>query len=45
MSLERYPNMAAVMAAVVADPAYDFGAEFEACLDLVLDGIARWRTT
>lgn len=44
-ALERYPNMAAVMAAVVADPAYDFGAEFEACLDLVLDGIARWRTT
>jgi len=27
----------------VADPEYDFIAEFDAGLDLVLDGIDRWR--
>jgi AcrR family transcriptional regulator len=42
-ALGRYPSMAAVMAAVVADPGYDFAAEFDACLDLVLDGLERWR--
>ncbi len=42
-ALGQYPSMAAVMAAVVADPDYDFMAEFDPCLDLVLDGIERWR--
>jgi AcrR family transcriptional regulator len=42
-ALGRYPSMAAVMTAVTADPDYDFLAEFDPCLDLVLDGVERWR--
>ena len=35
--------MLATAAAVADDPDYDFGGEFDAGLDLVLDGIDRWR--
>lgn len=42
-ALDRYPSMLAAMDAVIAEPRYEFGAEFDACLDLVLDGIERWR--
>lgn len=43
-AMEQYPSMLATMTAVTADPHYDFAAEFDAGLDLVLDGIERWRT-
>ena len=42
-AMQQYPSMLAAMDAVVADPEYDFIAEFDAGLDLVLDGIDRWR--
>jgi len=42
-TMQPYPSMLAVMGAVMADANYDFGAEFDAGLDLVLDGIDRWR--
>lgn len=42
-AMEPYPSMLAAAEAVAAEPGYDFGAEFDACLDLVLDGIERWR--
>ncbi|GAB3175636.1 hypothetical protein GCM10027059_49330 [Myceligenerans halotolerans] len=42
-AMRQYPSMLAVMEAVMADPEYDFLAEFDAGLDLVLDGIDRWR--
>ena len=42
-AMRQYPSLAVVMAAVMADASYDFGAEFHAGLDLVLDGIDRWR--
>lgn len=40
---DAYPGLAAVRDAVLADAHYDFLAEFDAGLDLVLDGIERWR--
>lgn len=43
-ALQHYPSMVAVMGAVMEDPDYDFSAEFDAGLDLVLDGIDRWRS-
>ncbi len=42
-AMRQYPSLLAVMDAVTADPEYDFIAEFDAGLDLVLDGIDRWR--
>jgi hypothetical protein len=42
-AMQQYPSLVAVMGAVMADADYDFGAEFDAGLDLVLDGIDRWR--
>jgi hypothetical protein len=42
-ALQPYPTMVAVMEAVTSDADYDFGAEFGAGLELVLDGIQRWR--
>jgi AcrR family transcriptional regulator len=42
-AMEQYPSMLATAVAVADDPEYDFGAEFDAGLDLVLDGIDRWR--
>lgn len=42
-AMQQYPSMLAAMDAVLADPEYDFIAEFDAGLDLVLDGIDRWR--
>lgn len=41
--LRPYPTMASVADAVAEDSDYAFGAEFEAGLDMVLDGIERWR--
>lgn len=41
--VEGRPSLLAVRDAVVAEPGYDLAAEFDACLDLVLDGIERWR--
>jgi AcrR family transcriptional regulator len=41
--LFAYPTVAATAQAVAADPRYDFTAEFDAGLDLVLDGIDQWR--
>ena len=38
-----YPSMLATSEAVMGDPDYDFVAEFNAGLDLVLDGMERWR--
>jgi len=42
-AMQQYPSLVAVMGAVMADASYDFVAEFDAGLDLVLDGIDRWR--
>lgn len=42
-AMQQYPSLVAVMSAVTADTHYDFIAEFDAGLDLVLDGIDRWR--
>lgn len=42
-ALQPYPTMVAVMEAVAGDADYDFGAEFDAGLEVVLDGIERWR--
>jgi AcrR family transcriptional regulator len=44
-AMQQYPRLTAVAASVMADADYNFGAEFEAGLDLVLDGINRWRDT
>lgn len=41
--VEGRPSLSAVMDAVLAEPGYDLAGEFDACLDLVLDGIDRWR--
>lgn len=41
--LQSYPTMTAVGEAVASDPSYDFSAEFGAGLEVVLDGIERWR--
>lgn len=41
--MEQYPSMLATSRAVAADPDYSFAAEFDAGLDLVLDGIDHWR--
>jgi AcrR family transcriptional regulator len=41
--MRQHPSLLAVMDAVTADAEYDFIAEFDAGLDLVLDGIDRWR--
>ena len=40
---QPYPTMVAVMEAVDEEADYDFGAEFGAGLEVVLDGIQRWR--
>lgn len=42
-AMQPYPSLVAVMGAVVAAADYDFVGEFEAGLELVLDGIDRWR--
>ena len=42
-AMEPYPSLVAARGAVLADASYDFVAEFDAGLDLVLDGIDRWR--
>ena len=42
-AMQQHPSLVAVMDAVMADADYDFLAEFDAGLDLVLDGIDRWR--
>lgn len=42
-AMQQYPSLIAVMGAVMTDADYDFVAEFDAGLDLVLDGIERWR--
>ena len=42
-AMQQYPSLVVVMGAVTGDANYDFGAEFDAGLDLVLDGIDRWR--
>ena len=41
--MEQYPSMLATSTAVAGEPGYDFVDEFDAGLDLVLDGIERWR--
>ena len=42
-ALHDYPTMVAVMQAVGADEDYDFAAEFDVGLEVVMDGIQRWR--
>lgn len=41
----RYPSLRAVMSAVVADDDYAFADTFRPGLDVVLDGIGRWKAT
>ncbi|MFV0252225.1 MAG: TetR/AcrR family transcriptional regulator [Beutenbergiaceae bacterium] len=38
----QYPTMAQVAGSVASSPDYDFGAEFDPGLEVVLDGIERW---
>ncbi len=42
-AMQPYPSLVAVMGTVMAEADYDFVGEFEAGLELVLDGIDRWR--
>jgi len=42
-AMQQSPTLISGMGAVKADANYDFDVEFDAGLDLVLDGIARWR--
>jgi len=42
-ALQEYPTMLAVMEAVAGDPDYEFSQEFDVGLEVVLDGIERWR--
>jgi AcrR family transcriptional regulator len=43
VAMQPYPSLVAVMGTVMAEADYDFVGEFEAGLELVLDGIDRWR--
>lgn len=45
MPMEEYPNMARFAMEHAMKPGYSFGASFEVGLDLVLDGLARLRST
>ena len=42
-AMEQYPSMLVTREAVAAEPGYELAIEFDACLELVLDGIHRWR--
>ena len=42
-AMEQYPSMLATAEAVAGEPGYAFVDEFDAGLDLVLDGVDRWR--
>jgi len=41
--MEQYPSILVTIRAVEAEPDHAFAGEFDAGLDLVLDGIERWR--
>ena len=41
MPAEEYPHLRELTTEHVLQPGYDYGAEFEFGLDLVLDGLAR----
>ncbi len=42
MPADAYPHLARLTAEVVMQPGYDFGAEFDPGIELILDGLAGW---